>query len=58
MTLGERSSEVFAVRWSYEDSHVAAAMGDGTVRLFTAADGAFIRTLNCRTGVEAMPVTG
>lgn len=58
MTLGERASEVFSVRWSQEDSHLAAAMGDGTVRLFSAADGSFIRALNCRSGVEYMPVTG
>lgn len=58
MTLGERSSEVFSVRWSYEDSHVAAAMGDGTVRLFAAVDGTFIRALDCRLGADRMPVTG
>lgn len=58
MTLGQQDTEVFSVRWNPEDSHIAAAMGDGTVRLFSASDGSFIRSLNCRLTAEAMPVTG
>lgn len=61
MTLaaaGQEETEVFSVRWNPEDTHLATAMGDGTVRLYSSVDGSFIRSLNCRLGNEAMPVTG
>ena len=59
MTLaGQEETEVFAVRWNPDDTHLAAALGDGTVRLYASADGSLVRALNCRYGDEAMPVTG
>lgn len=59
MTLaGQEESEVFSVRWNPEDTHLAAALGDGTVRLYAANDGSVVRSLNCRIGEDSMPVTG
>lgn len=58
LTLGEENSEVFAVRWSADDALLAASMGDGSIRLFSATNGSLIRQLNCRVSGENMPVTG
>ena len=58
MTLGEETSEVFAVRWSADDSLIAASMGDGSIRLFSATSGSLIRNLVCKASEENMPVTG
>jgi len=58
LTLGESSTEVFAVRWSADDSLIAASMGDGSISLFSATNGSQIRQLRCRVSEDNMPVTG
>ena len=57
LTIAAQNSEAFSVRWNNDDSHLAAGMGDGSVRVYSSADGSFIRRLNCRVSPEALPVT-
>ncbi len=57
LVAGQESTEAYSVRWNNDDSLLAAAHGDGTVRIFSAADGRFLRRLNCRVSPEQLPVT-
>lgn len=50
-------AEVFSVRWSPDDSHIAAGYSDGTVKLFSATYGTQVRTMNSRLSPEVYPVT-
>lgn len=50
-------SEVFSVRWSPDDSHIAAGFSDGTVKLYSATYGTQIRSMNSRLSPEVYPVT-
>lgn len=56
-TLREPDIDIFGVRWSPDDTHIAAACSDASVRIHAASNGSFIRSLNCRTGSDTMPVT-
>jgi WD40 repeat protein len=49
--------EVFSVRWSPDDSHLAAGCSDGTVKLYSGKFSTIIRTMNCRLKAETYPVT-
>lgn len=57
LVAGEVSTEVYSVRWNNDDTLLAAGHGDGTVRIYSAADGRFLRRLNCRISPEQLPVT-
>jgi WD40 repeat protein len=52
LVAGEVSTEVYSVRWNNDDTLLAAGHGDGTVRIYSAADGRFLRRLNCRISPE------
>jgi WD40 repeat protein len=57
MTIGDSDLQKLAVRWNNDDTHLAAACEDGTVRIYSADTGHFQRSLNCRMQTEGMPVT-
>lgn len=50
-------NEVFSLRWSPDDSHIASGCSDGTVKLYSAQFGTIIRAMNCRLTAETYPVT-
>lgn len=50
-------NEVFSIRWSPDDSHIASGCSDGTVKLYSAQYGTIIRSMNCRLTAETYPVT-
>lgn len=58
MTIGDSDLQKLAVRWNNDDTHLAAACEDGTVRIYSADTGHFQRSLNCRLTHDALPVTG
>ena len=49
--------EIFSVRWSPDDSHLAAGCSDGTVKLYSGKFSTIIRSMNCRLTAETYPVT-
>ncbi|CAG9326245.1 unnamed protein product [Blepharisma stoltei] len=51
------SGDILAVKWNPDDSHLATACADGTVKIYASSSGNFIRTLNCRLTADPMPVT-
>lgn len=51
------SGDILAVKWNPDDSHIATACADGTVKIYAAASGSFVRALNCRLTPDPMPVT-
>ncbi|CAG9335515.1 unnamed protein product [Blepharisma stoltei] len=56
-TIVDLDANVFAVKWSMDDSQIATAGSNGTIKIYSAATGNWIRTLNCRIGIDALPVT-
>jgi len=57
MTIGDSTTDAFSVRWNSDDTFIATACGDNTVRLYSTANGSFARSLDCRLSAEVMPVT-
>lgn len=57
MTICDNSTAAFGVRWNSDDSLVASACGDNTVRLYSSSNGSFVRSLDCRFSADIMPVT-
>lgn len=58
MTIGDTDLQSLAVRWNNDETHLAAACEDGTVRIYSADTGHYQRSLNCRHSAEDLPVTG
>ena len=50
-------SEIYSVRWSPDDSLIAAGCSDGTVKVYSGLYGTLIRTMNSRLSPEVYPVT-
>lgn len=50
-------SEIFSIRWSPDDSHIAAGCSDGTVKIYSSIYGTLIRSLNCKLSADVYPVT-
>lgn len=57
MTIGDNATDTYAVRWNQDDTFVATACGDNTVRLYSTVNGSFTRALDCRQSSDIMPVT-
>ena len=53
----ESEAEIFSIRWSPDDNHIAAGCSDGTVKIFSSIYGTLIRSLNCKLTPETYPVT-
>lgn len=49
--------EILSIRWSLDDSHIAAGCSDGTVKLFSGAYGTLVRSMSCKLSTETFPVT-
>ena len=56
-SVTESDAEVFSIRWSPDDSHIAAGCSDGTVKVYSAISGALIRSMNCKLSPDVYPVT-
>jgi len=57
LTISDNSSEVFSVNFSPDERFLAAACGDGAIRVFLANSGALAHTLSPGTNVS-LPITG
>ena len=57
VTMDSVAGDKFVVRWNPDDSHIAAACSDGTVKIYSSSSGAFIRSLNCRQHADPVAVT-
>ena len=55
LTINTGEAELFSVRWSPDDTVLAAASSDGTVKIYNLA-GLLINTLTCYNYL-AFPVT-
>lgn len=56
-STGENEAEIFSLRWSSDDSHIATGCSDGNIKLYSAPYGTFIRSMNCKLTPETYPVT-
>jgi COMPASS component SWD3 len=56
-SVTESDAEIFSIRWSPDDSHIAAGCSDGTVKVYSAISGALIRSMNCKMTADVYPVT-
>jgi len=57
LTISEGDLNIFAVRFNSDDSYLAAACSDGTVRIYSSSTGNPTRVLNSRISPDLMPVT-
>jgi WD40 repeat protein len=58
MTIADNTLQKLCVRWNNDDTHLAAACEDGSVRIYSADTGHYQRSLICRLGADSLPVTG
>ena len=54
--FGDESIDKYLVRWNTDDTHIAVACSDGSVKIYTRS-GQLVRSLNCRFSVELKSVT-
>ncbi|OMJ95265.1 hypothetical protein SteCoe_1481 [Stentor coeruleus] len=53
----ESEAQVFSVRWSPDDNHIATGCSDGNLKLYSSLSGALIRSMSCKLSPEPCPVT-
>ncbi|OMJ71707.1 hypothetical protein SteCoe_30015 [Stentor coeruleus] len=56
-STGENEAEIFSLRWSLDDTNIATGCSDGSIKLYSAPYGVFIRSMNCKITSETYPVT-
>lgn len=57
MTIGDSATDAYAVRWNSDDSFIATACADNTIRLYSTSNGSFSRSLDCRLSSDILPIT-
>ena len=56
-SVSESDAEIFCIRWSPDDNHIATGCSDGTVKVYSSLLGVFIRSMSCKLSAEVYPVT-